>query len=115
MSHLANAITSNRILGSLRADDLDFMHPHLEAVLLRHGDALSSRIDESSSSISSRRGLPPLSPNPLPTRPRRSGWLAARAWLVSLSCSEATEPPTGSSSRVQAKRCASPLRTSGAS
>jgi CRP-like cAMP-binding protein len=40
MSHLANAITSNRILGSLRADDLDFMHPHLEAVSLRHGDAL---------------------------------------------------------------------------
>src|SRR5829696_5755884 len=51
----------------------------------------SFRIDKSSSSISSRRGLPPLSPNPLPTRPRRSGWLAARAWLVSLSCSEATE------------------------
>src|SRR5215204_3804683 len=40
MSHLANVITSNRILGALRADDLDFMHPHLERVPLRHGDAL---------------------------------------------------------------------------
>src|SRR5215204_3549006 len=40
MSHLANVITSNRILGALRADDLDFMHPHLEPVPLRHGDAL---------------------------------------------------------------------------
>src|SRR5215208_2460139 len=40
MSHLANLITSNRILGALRADDLDFMHPHLEPVPLRHGDAL---------------------------------------------------------------------------
>jgi hypothetical protein len=40
MSHLANVITSNRILGAMRADDLDFMHPHLEPVPLRHGDAL---------------------------------------------------------------------------
>src|SRR3954467_4213979 len=40
MSHLANLITSNRILGALRSDDLDFMHPHLEPVSLRHGDAL---------------------------------------------------------------------------
>src|SRR5215207_4379874 len=40
MSHLANVITSNRILGALQADDLDFMHPHLEPVSLCHGDAL---------------------------------------------------------------------------
>src|SRR5215204_3101303 len=75
----------------------------------------SFRIDRSNSSISSRRGLPPLSPSPLPTRPWRSEWLAARAWLVSLSCSEATALPTGSSSRVQAKHCALQLRTSSAS
>src|SRR5215216_6005796 len=40
MSHLANVITRNRILGALRADDLDFMHPHLERIPLRHGEAL---------------------------------------------------------------------------
>src|SRR5215207_4893373 len=114
MSHLANLITSNRILGALPADDLDFMHPHLEPVSLRHGDALVLPDRQIEFVYSSRRGLPPR-PNPLPTRPWRSEWLAARAWLVSLSCSEATALPTGSSSRVQATPCALRLRTSSAS
>src|SRR4051794_18380986 len=40
MSYLANLITKNHILGALRLDDLDFMHPHLEHVPLQHGEVL---------------------------------------------------------------------------
>jgi CRP-like cAMP-binding protein len=40
MSYLANLITKNRILGALPLGDLEFMHPHLERVTLRHGEVL---------------------------------------------------------------------------
>jgi CRP-like cAMP-binding protein len=40
MSYLTNLITKNHILGALRLDDLDFMHPHLEHVPLQHGEVL---------------------------------------------------------------------------
>jgi hypothetical protein len=78
MSYLANVITRNRILGALRADDLDFMHPHLERIPLRHGDALVLPDRQIEFVYFIEKGLASTIAA-LPTRPWRSGWLAARA------------------------------------
>src|SRR5215203_1319876 len=93
MSHLANVITSNRILGALRADDLDFMHPHLEPVPLRHGDALVLPDRQIEFVYFIEKGLASTIAESTPDLPVEVGMAGCEAWLVSLSCSEATALP----------------------
>src|SRR3954449_6189433 len=82
MSHLANLITSNRILGALRADDLDFMHPHLEPVPLRHEDALVLPDRQIEFVYFIEKGLASTIAESIPDAPvgSRNGWLRGLGW-----------------------------------
>src|SRR5215211_7959805 len=115
MSHLANLITSNRILGALRADDLDFMHPHLEPVPLRHEDALVLPDRQIEFVYFIEKGLASTIAESIPDAPVEVG-MAGCEGLVGIPIVLGSDrAPYESSSRVQAKRCVSRLRTSSAS